>query len=137
MAVTDVNPIEKRSEGGGLWGKIIGGLAGLGAGIAAIPTFGTSAAAIPVAMGIGGTAGELIGSAVPAKENVSRPVSALQTAVRLDPEAKVAILQEAMKTAVERPDIFSSTPEQIDILGKFDEAKKSLLGMTRMKRGMV
>ena len=134
-----VNVEPKTSGGkGGLWGKIAGGALALAGAVAAPFTGGATAALLPAAGALMGMAGPLIGNAIdPLKQTSGRSNTPLESYMKNDPEAQTAVLQEAMKSTIDRPDIFGSTQEQTDALSKMGAAKDAQLGLAKMRRRMA
>jgi hypothetical protein len=100
MALNPIYIPERQKRGGGLFGKIAGGLAGLAAGVAAPFTGGASLAAIPGLMAAGSTVGGIAGEAIsPSKASPGgggNPV--LETAMQADPMAQMAMLSESQNS---------------------------------------
>lgn len=130
-----MNPVfvpGKVKKGGGLFGKIIGGLAGLAAapftgGMSIPAAIGATAGAVGAGQMLGGMAGEGIS---PTKVTESKGVSTLDTAMKADPQAQLAILSDAQKSLPNYP---MATSEAEGLNNYFETAKQDL--MRRMKIG--
>ena len=105
MALQEVNVKAKKKGGGGLFGKIAGGVAGV---LGAPFTIGASLAAIPTLSSVGGMLGEM---ASRTKVKGGKSVPRLQAAQKQNPDVQLASLLE--------------TQRQINSAGQLNEAQKS------------
>jgi hypothetical protein len=128
MAMNPIYVGGKVKKGGGLFGKVIGGLAGL----AAAPfTGGSSLLAAPALMGAGSMAGGAIGEAVsPTTITEPKSISTLDTALKADPQAQLAMLSDGQKSLSQYP---MGTSEMETGYNYLEAAKQDLL--RRMKIG--
>jgi hypothetical protein len=132
MAMNPIYVEPKVKKGGGLFGKIIGGLAGLAAapftgGMSVPAAIGATAGA----MGLGGMVGGMAGEAIsPTKVTEGKSVGSLDTALKADPHAQLAMLNEGQKALGGYP---MDTNEAEGLNNYFEAAKQDL--MRRMKIG--
>jgi hypothetical protein len=139
--MTPINLKPRQSGGsGGLWGKIIGGIAGA---VAAPFTAGASLAAVPALMGAGSAIGGMVGSAVdPGKisggggvQSTESGVKAtpLDTTAMLDPEVQQATVLDSKKALWGEPSIPMAEKQRYsDVL---DQTHSALEEMKRRSGG--
>ena len=97
MAINPIQIQQKKKSGGGLFGKVAGGLAA----VAAAPfTGGASLAAAPALGAIGGAIGE---AAKPSGASGTRGGSILQSAAKANPEVQLAQVLDAKKASLALP----------------------------------
>lgn len=107
-----ISPIQlqqKQKGGGGLFGKILGGAAGLGA---AVVTGGAALPAVAAGMGAGGAVGEMI---KPGSVSGGRGVSLV---AKEDPEVQMLNIRENQKKLLQETQF---TPEERDQLNSVFE----------------
>ena len=132
MGLADVAPVIKGGKkSGGMWGSIIGGLAGLGAVAAAPFTAGTSLAALPVALGATAAGAPLLANAISpgTPGSASSPIaqsegkkSALSVMMK-QPDVQLAVM-DSSKKAIPQSDL---GPDQAkNAYAMLDEASKKL-----------